>query len=196
MHCKWRKQELKESLYFIEVKVVAGHVIHSLCLSSWSELFTFQVLKRHFRSKKRIPAKKGGLFVALSEAKQHIYTKYRKNTADYPLSGGIQVCINIIRLVAPISLFYERKLHHCVRIFESITYVTGLKGLVRTVEYLYNTFPYFQVLLLTFDIDEPWSSSVVFILIIFTMCPKSLSAFLSWTISENFLFDNKFCEKR
>ena len=97
MHCKWRKQELKESLYFIEVKVVAGHVIHSLCLSSWSELFTFQVLKRHFRSKKRIPAKKGGLFVALSEAKQHICTKYRKNTADYPLSGGIQVCINIIR---------------------------------------------------------------------------------------------------
>lgn len=113
-----------------------------------------------------------------------------------PWVGGIQVCINIIRLVAPISLFYERKLHHCVRIFESITYVTGLKGLVRTVEYLYNTFPYFQVLLLTFDIDEPWSSSVVFILIIFTMCPKSLSAFLSWTISENFSFDNKFCEKR
>ena len=89
-------------------------------------------------------------------------------------------------VIAPISLFYERKLHHCVRIFESITYVTGLKGLVRTVEYLYNTFPYFQVLLLTFDIDEPWSSSVVFILIIFTMCPKSLSAFLSWTISEIF----------
>ena len=110
-----------------------------------------------------------------------------------PWVGGIQVCVKITDLLVVITYLinWQAKITSLYSYFWKHTYV---KGLIRTVEYSYNTFPYLEILLLTFDIDEPWSSLLVFILTIFSIFGKGL-AFLSSTINKHCSLDNKFCEK-
>ena len=106
---------------------------------------------------------------------------------------NIQVCIKITDLLVVIAYLinWQAKITSLYSYFWKHAYV---KGLIRTVEYSYNTFPYLEILLLTFDIDEPWSSLLVFILTIFSVFAKSL-AFLSSTINKHCSLDHKFREK-